>query len=186
MPINLNNAPREAERTTIPEGLYRMRVKTSGKPTCSKSGNLNYLKLQFEVIEGQHRGAVIFDQQNIELADVNEFPPSGEQLERLNKAIEIGLGRVRAIVEGARSINPSDDCEDAANKRNIDNWAELDGMQVLGRVVIRPPQDGYAARNEIRGISRPGDRDWPDTITSANTPSAVAPPSNDLDDEIPF
>ena len=187
MTIDLNLAGKETERVSIPEGLYRAKVilKPGGKGadnalTLSKSGNLHYLKLLFQVTGGPHHGVAIYDTVNVELASDGGTPsPEGENL---RKAVEIGHNRARSIIEGARAINPDDDSPDAQSKRLIESWHELDGLEVWARVIIRRAQNGYPARNEVKSIARPGDRDWPKTKNKSSAIVAAA----EMSDDTPF
>jgi hypothetical protein len=186
MTIDLNLAGKETERVPIPEGLYPVKVilNPGGKGaddalTLSKSGNLLYLKLVYQVTRGPHHGAAVYDQINIELVNGGAPWPADDGLQ---KAVEIGRNRVRSIVEGARAINPDDDSPDAQSKRQIENWHEPDGLEVWARITIKPAQNGYPARNEIKSIAKPGDRDWPKT----NKKSSAIVAAREMDDAIPF
>jgi hypothetical protein len=101
------------------------------------------------------------------------------------EAEEISRKTLRAILESARGIRPDDKSEAAQNARKISGWADLDQLRFVARLGVRPPRDGYQAKNTILEVITPERQTWkqPEQITaktSGTAPSAptVAPPAN--------
>jgi hypothetical protein len=89
---------------------------------------------------------------------------------------EISRNTLRAILESARGIRPDDKSEAAQNARKISGWADLDQLRFVARLGVRPPRDGYQAKNTILEVITPERQVWkqPEQI-SAKTSSGAAP-----------
>jgi hypothetical protein len=162
--IDLNEVPPEIPRTVIPEDVYRCEYEvidggagTDRSLTVSQAGFLLFLKTHVKVLSGKYRGTVIFDNINVEI----DAQPTREKLSNFEKAVEMGQARVRAIVESARKIRSNDDSKHARLKRKLKGWGDIDGFEVWARIGIKPAKGDYPERNEVVGIVRPGDDDWP-------------------------
>jgi hypothetical protein len=94
------------------------------------------------------------------------------------EAGEISRRTLRAILESARGIKPSDKSEAAENARKVTSWADFDQIRFVARLGVRPPKDGYAAKNTILEVITPERREWqqPEQI-SAKTASSATPAS---------
>jgi hypothetical protein len=82
------------------------------------------------------------------------------------KAAEISRGKLRAILESARGIKPSDTSKEARKARTAE-LGDFDGMRFIARIGIekgKPKNDGsgenYADRNTIAAIITPDRKDW--------------------------
>ena len=161
--IDLNEVLPEIPRTVIPEDVYRCEIEVMDggagddrSLTVSAAGFLLFLKVHVKVLSGKYRGTVIFDNINVEI----DVKPPREKLANFEKAAEMGQARVRAIVESAYLIKPTDDSKRARAQRIIKNWGAIDGLRVWARIGIKPASGGYSERNEVISIVRPGDPDW--------------------------
>ena len=101
------------------------------------------------------------------------------------EAGEISRNTLRAILESARGIRPDDKSEAAQNARKISGWQDLDQVRFVARLGVRPPKDGYAAKNNILEVITPVRQVWkqPEQIaaktSSGTTPAtSAAPPAN--------
>jgi hypothetical protein len=97
------------------------------------------------------------------------------------EAGEISRNTLRAILESARGIKPSDTSEAAQNARKVSGWADFDGLRFVARLGVRPPKDGYTAKNTILEVLTPERPGWqkPEQIsakTSNNVANAVVRP----------
>jgi hypothetical protein len=99
------------------------------------------------------------------------------------EAGKISLNTLRAMVESARGICPDDKSEAAQAVRRVD-WADLNGLRFMAKIGVRPPKEGYAAKNIIREVITPDRQVWkkPEQITQPTNsgPSQVptTPPAN--------
>lgn len=88
--------------------------------------------------------------------------------------------KLRAIIESARGIKPSDVSE-AAKKARVADYADFDGIRFLAQIGVEPAKGDYRAKNFLAQIITPERKEWqpveqgarPTHTTSAPTPSAV-------------
>jgi hypothetical protein len=107
----------------LPAGDYKVAiVDSSMDPT--KNGNGQYLKLHLQVLDGQHKGQILFDRLNLD----NPNP----------KAVEIAQRVLSAICHAVGVLQVSDS-------------SQLHNRPLLARVVIKAAQGEYQASNEIKG-----------------------------------
>jgi hypothetical protein len=101
------------------------------------------------------------------------------------EAGKISRNTLRAILESARGIRPDDKSEAAQNARKVSSWADFDQLRFVARLGVRPPRDGYQAKNTILEVITPERQGWqkPEQISgrpasAAPAPAATAPPAN--------
>ena len=105
------------------------------------------------------------------------------------EAGEISRNTFKAILECARGIRPDDKSEAAQAARKVSGWQDFDGLRFMARLGVRPPKDGYAAKNTILEVITPERVGWkqPEQIdrdmlgkptNSGTAPVAVAAPAN--------
>lgn len=85
--------------------------------TRAHSG-LEYLATKLTVTRGTFAGKVIY--QNFNLANAQT---TGQQ-----KAVDISIRSIRAMVEASRRIRPKDNSPTATQARKLQRWSELDGL----------------------------------------------------------
>ena len=107
----------------IPAGWYSVVITDSEFKTTS-AGTGQYLKLRFDVIEGEHQGRVLFTNLNLD----NPNP----------KAVEIAQKDLAQICHAVGVMAPDDS-------------TELHDKPLQAKVTIRPARDGYDAQNEVKG-----------------------------------
>jgi hypothetical protein len=76
------------------------------------------------------------------------------------EAGEYSRNTLRAILESARGIKPSDTSEAAQNARKVSSWADFDQLRFVARIGVRPPRDGYQAKNTILDVITPERQQW--------------------------
>ena len=62
----------------------------------------------------------------------------------------------------------------AIGRLQLANVSDLLGASMLAKVVAKPAEDGYDARNEIKGYKAAGDAPKPAATTTAAAPAAAA------------
>ena len=87
------------------------------------------------------------------------------------EAGEISRKTILAILESARGIRHDDNSEAAQAARKVSSWADLDGLRFVARLGVKPPQDGYQAKNTILEVVTPERQAW-------KQPEQAAKPSN--------
>jgi hypothetical protein len=87
------------------------------------------------------------------------------------EAGEISRATLRAILESARGIRPDDKSDKAEAARKVSGWADLDQLRFIARIGVRPPRDGYQAKNTIVEVITPERQAWkqPAQIDAAKT-----------------
>lgn len=106
----------------IPAGDYKLAIKESeDKETKNKNGS--YLSLKIEVIEGEHKGRLLFENLNLN-------NPS-------NQAVEIAKGTLSAICRAVGVMTPNDS-------------AELHGKPFVGTVALEKRKDTGEMQNRIK------------------------------------
>jgi hypothetical protein len=78
---------------------------------------------------------------------------------------------LRAILESARGIKPDDTSEAAQAARKTSGWADFDGLRFVAQLGVRPPKDGYAAKNTIMKVITPERQVWRKPEQAAKAPN---------------
>lgn len=89
-------------------------------------------------------------------------------------AREISLNTLRAVLESARGVKPNDKSEAAQAARKV-GWGDFNQLRFMARIGVRPPKDGYAAKNVIMDVITPERQQWvkPEQIAQAANGSAA-------------
>jgi hypothetical protein len=138
----------------IPEGTVvkvRMFVKSGG---YGKDGALSmskrteglFLKAELTVIEGEYTFRKIYD----------VFGVSSHDTE--SQWAKMGLQRLRAILESAYNIEPSDNSPFAKSKREITGYMDFNGLEFLIKVRVEKSENNrYPPQNRVKAVITP---DW--------------------------
>lgn len=109
----------------------------------SDKGN-EYIDVEFKVVQGAYEGKQIWQ----------NFTVKGSE-----QAVKISMRTLRAIVESARNINPSDQSPAAAEGRTLSDWSDFEGMQCIVKVDAKAEvsiKDGNTyINNHIKKIITP-------------------------------
>ena len=139
----------------------------------SADGASEGLDLEFVVVDGPHAKRKLW--QLLTLRGTS----SGHA-----EAGEISNATLRAILESARGIRPDDKSETAKLARTVSGWADFDQLRFVARIGVRPPRDGYQAKNFIVEVITPERQAWkqPTQIDAGSATAAPAatttPPAN--------
>jgi hypothetical protein len=76
------------------------------------------------------------------------------------EAAEISRKSLCAMLESARSVRPDDKSEAAQKARQASGWADFDGLRLIVRIGVRPPEGAYAAKNTILDVITPEKQAW--------------------------
>ena len=143
----------------IPEGWYKAQLDKSDL-LKTKAGDGSYLALRFKILDGEHKGRMIFTNLNID----NPNPVAVEIAER----------------------NFSQLCH-AVGILVVQDTEELHNIPLEIRVGINPPQGQYDAKNDVKGY-RPLEG-TPDFANKTGTEAPAEPPQNDApppsDEDVP-
>jgi hypothetical protein len=180
--FDFNSADEQRSFDVIPAGTIctlQMMIRPGGAATDSwltraSDGNSEALDCEFTVVDGDYAKRKFWQRFTLR----GTTPGHAE-------AGEISRNTLRAILESAHGIRPDDKSEVAQAKRRISGWDDLDNLRFLARLGVRPPRDGYAAKNTILEVITPERRGWkrPERIqakpsNSASSPTPIAQPAN--------
>jgi hypothetical protein len=143
----------------------------------SKDGNSEGLDGEFTVVEGQHAKRKLFT-----LFTLNGVTEGHAEAGRISRS------KIRAMLESARGIKPSDTSEAAKKARTVENFGDLNGLRFIARIGVEPPKGNYKAKNIIADIITPEHQNWhkveqlpleqkaatAPTTTAATTPTTPA------------
>lgn len=148
--FDANQVDPAASREPIPEGWYKvMMTESEMKPTKARDGY--YLETVMQVVEGPHKGRLLWDRLNL----VNKNATAVAIAERTLSAI----------------------CH-ATGKMSVTDSAQLHNIPMEARVTFVPAKGEYKAKNEIDGYRRIGSApavDTPAPAQPASTQTAAAP-----------
>jgi hypothetical protein len=113
---------------------------TEWKETKDKTGG--YLSVKYEIIDGNHKGRVIFE--NLNLQNANQ------------KAVEIAQATLAKICNSIGKIQ-------------VQNSEELHNIPLILKLGVNPAQNGYEPSNKIKSYSSAGKSATP-TAQTDNTP----------------
>ncbi len=102
------------EYTVLPEGEYLSIMTDSEFKDTSKNNGDQYLKLKFEVVDGEHKGKTVYS--NLNLKNQNQ------------QAVQIAQGELSAICRAVGIMRPKDS-------------SELHGKPLVLKVIVEPRND---------------------------------------------
>lgn len=139
-----------------------------GNPSASSTAGWQMLDLEFTVIGGEFNKRKIWE--NWMWHDAGPI-----DAERASKTANITKQKIRAILESARGIAPSDESNVAKKSRTIDSFADLIHLTFMAKVKVDPGRNGYGPKNLIKVILTPGMSEYTNPAGSVGgKPSAVA------------
>lgn len=114
---------------------------TGGYATRSENTGAVYLDCEYTVIGGKYNKRKVWSL-------IGLHSPKGPKWE--------GMGRsfIRAALEGARGIKPSDTSEIAMKARQIGGFADLDGLEFVVQIDVEQAEQGseYGDKNKINNV----------------------------------
>ncbi len=131
MSISFNDAQRNDERASspIPKGeIVSVIISANEKKglTNTTASGATGLNLVFTVTSGKYSRRLIWSWMGIK----------GDGSAGHKTMVDITFSSIRAILESARGVEPSDDSEAAMKARSINDWEDLIGLEFVGRVGI--------------------------------------------------
>ena len=132
----------------------------------SKSSDAMMLDCEFTVSAGTYAKRKIFQLITI----------SGGKLDDRGNSVGGSMGRslLRSIVESARGINAKDFSDAAQQKRRINSFQDLCGIEFLGEIGIEAGKDGYDDKNKVTAALSPGMKAYDNYFSQPAQPSFAA------------
>ena len=135
--FDFNSASEQTFFDLIPKGALvrvRMTVKpggfddasqgwTGGYATRNDNTGSVYLNCEFVVMEGQYARRKMWSL-------IGLYSPKGPEWSNMGRTF------IKAVLNSARAIHPNDNGPAAQNARRINGFADLDGIEFLGKVVF--------------------------------------------------
>jgi hypothetical protein len=197
MTFNYNDADDQDDRSTIPNGPYRLKIALKrgghGSDGMLRLAVKNLRGLMLEctytvVNHAEHSGHKIKDYITVAFDETDsiDLPPiESGKLENYRTSVRMGRARVKAILNSAFGLDPDDKSEAAQAKRNITNHGALTGLIFWGEIDTKPAANGYGPKNVLVRVIVPGDDDYPKEREKEKA-RAVVPVEPDMSDNIPF
>ena len=182
--FDLNSADEQSNSDVIPHKTpvkVRMKIRpgsyddpsqgwTGGYATRSQGSGAVYLDCEFTIIGGKFNKRKVW-------SNVGLYSSKGP------KWGEMGRAFMRAAVESARSIRPSDASDQAIQARRINGFADLDGLEFAAFVDVQKPTQEQVAqgygddRNVIQNVIPVTHKDYAALMAGqgASEPAASAP-----------
>lgn len=182
--FDLNSADEQSNSDVIPHKTpvkVRMKIRpgsyddpsqgwTGGYATRSQGSVAVYLDCEFTIIGGKFNKRKVW-------SNVGLYSSKGP------KWGEMGRAFMRAAVESARGIRPSDASEQAIQARRISGFADLDGLEFAAFVDVQKPTQeqiaqGYGDdRNVIQNVIPATHKDYAALMAGqgGSEPAATAP-----------
>lgn len=133
----------------------------------SKNGQAEGLDCELVVVGGDHDKRKFWDWMTISGATDN-----------YTQAADITHRKLRAIIESARGIKPTDVSE-AAKKARIADYADFDGIRFVAQIGVEPAKGDYRAKNFLAQIITPDRKEWhPVEQVAKPAPTGTEKPSN--------
>jgi hypothetical protein len=86
------------------------------------------------------------------------------------------MRRLRAILESARGVKPTD-ISDAAKKARVAEYSDFDGIRFVAKIGVEPARGDYKAKNILAEAITPDRKEW-HPVNQEAKPVANAATSN--------
>lgn len=142
-----------------------------GYATRGTTGSV-YLNCEFTILEGQYAKRKIFSR-------IGLYSPKGPDWANMGRSL------IRSMLNSARGISDKDISPNAQAARRITSFADLDGIEFVGKIDVGPDANGED-KNEVRMVLTPDQRDYaqimgcvalPGLPPQAPAPATIAPPA---------
>lgn len=119
---------------------------TGGYATRSDKTGAVYLNAKFTILEGPFAKRVVFGL-------IGLYSPKGPDWTNMGRSF------LRAILNSARGIHPSDQSPTAQNARRIRGFADLDGVEFVARIDVEKDQNGDD-KNVVKAAIQPDSKEY--------------------------
>lgn len=174
MSMDFNGAEKQRMGGLIPANTVvpvHMTIRPGGagergffKATKDRSGLM--LDCEFTVTEGEYARRKLWSLM------MTEGESDGQR-----KAADITRSRLRAMLEAARGINPSDESAAAMEARRVTSYEDFDGLRFQVLVGIEKGTAGYQDKNVMVGIITPDHKSYVRAEQVAKAPAPAAAPA---------
>jgi hypothetical protein len=175
MSFDFNNAGEQRSFDVIPDktiAVVQLKIRQGdagegGLLKRSKNGQAEGLDCELVVVGGKYDKKKFWDWMTI-----------GGTSENHAQAADITHRKLRAIIESARGIKPTDVSE-AAKKARVVEYADFDGIRFIAQIGVEPAKGDYREKNFLAQIVTPDRKEWqPVEQVTKSAPAAHEKPSN--------
>lgn len=172
MAISFNDAqPQQyGEFELIPDGTVApVRLIVRGEKV-TKAGDARMLDCEFVVTAGTYAKRKVWSNMMI----------TSNGSDGHDKAVQITMSSVRAMLESAYGIAEDDKSPEAMQARTINDWPDLDGLEFVAKFGIEKSKDPkYGDKNTVRavGMKAPEYAGFKPAKPKAAKPAAAAAPA---------
>ena len=169
--FDYNTADGQRDLDVIPNGTIavvqlNIRAGDAGEDGLlkrSKNGEAEGLDCVFIVVEGPHAKRKFFN-----------FAVLSGTTDGHAQAADITRSRLRAILESARGVKPTDVSE-AAKKARIAEYRDFDGIRFLAKIGVEPAKGEYKAKNTLASVITPDQKEWRPIEQIEQSPAHATP-----------
>ena len=173
--FDFNTATEQQVFDLIPNGeiaVVQMRIRPGnagedGMLKRSKSGEAEMLDLEFVIVEGKYAKRKFWTNMVV----------SGTTAGHAT-AGDITRGKLRAILESARGIKPTDVSEAAKEARNVSGYEDFDGLRFIAKIGVEKGTNGYKDKNVLERVITPEMKEW-HQVEQVDQAAAPSTPDND-------
>jgi hypothetical protein len=115
----------------------------------SKNGDCEGIDAEFAIVEGEYAKRKIWS-----------FMVVSGTTDGHEQAADITNRRLRAILESAKGIKPTDVSEAAKKARTVTGYADFDHMRFLCKLGVEPARGDFKAKNIIAEVITPDHKEW--------------------------
>jgi len=176
--FDFNSASEQTSFDLIPKGTLvrvRMTIKpggfddpsqgwTGGYATRNDNTGSVYLNCEFVVMDGEFARRKMWSL-------IGLHSPKGPEWANMGRTF------VKAILNSARGVHPGDNSPAAQNARRISGFADLDGIEFLGKVDWDKDQNGQD-KSVIKAAITPDHKDYAALMGGAQGAAKAPAPSN--------
>jgi hypothetical protein len=156
MSIDYNSAGGQRSFDVIPDGtvaVVQMNIRPGnagegGLLKRSKDGGCEGLDVELIVAEGNYTKQKVWS-----------FMVVSGTTDGHAQAADITARKLRAILESARGIKPTDVSE-AAKKARVAEYADFDGIRFMAKIGVEPARGDYKAKNILGEVVTPDRKEW--------------------------
>lgn len=112
---------------------------TGGYATRNETTGAVYLDCEYTIIGGKYAKRKVWSL-------IGLHSPKGPKWEQMGRSF------IRAALESARGIKPSDTSEASIKARQIGGFADLDGLEFVAKIDVEEGQNGYGDKNKINNV----------------------------------
>jgi hypothetical protein len=172
--FDFNTAKEQMDFDIVPAGtiaVVQMNIRAGecgedGILSRSKSGEAEGLDTVFTIVDGKYTKRKFF-----------AFQVVSGTTDGHATAGQITHSKLRAILESARGIKPTDVSE-AAKKARSASYVDFDGIRFIARIGVEKGTNGYKDKNVLERVITPEMKEW-HQVEQVDQAAAPSTPDND-------